>query len=110
MSKARVEIRYCAQCRWLLRAAWMAQELLTTFVDEIGELALVPGTGGVFEVRADGDLIWSRAEAGRFPELSELKQLVRDRIAPDKPLGHSDRKGSAPALSDGAPDESPPAA
>jgi len=89
--KGRVEIRYCTQCRWLLRAAWMAQELLTTFQDEIAELALVPGSGGVFEVRVDGDILWSRAEQGRFPELKELKQRLRDRIAPERDLGHSDR-------------------
>ena len=39
----RVEIRYCVKCRWLLRAAWTAQELLTTFAEELGEVALVPG-------------------------------------------------------------------
>jgi selenoprotein W-related protein len=88
----RVEIRYCTQCRWLLRAAWMAQELLTTFDTELGEVALVPGTGGVFEVSLDGDLIFSRKQAERFPESKELKQLIRDRIAPERPLGHSDRK------------------
>jgi selenoprotein W-related protein len=88
----RVEIIYCTQCRWLLRAAWMAQELLTTFESELGEVALVPGTGGIFQVRLDGELIFSRKEAERFPESKELKQLIRDRIAPDKPLGHSDRK------------------
>jgi selenoprotein W-related protein len=87
----RVEIKFCTQCRWLLRAAWTAQELLTTFTTELGEVALVPGTGGVFEVRVDEALIWSRQEAGHFPELKELKQLVRDRVAPEKPLGHSDR-------------------
>jgi selenoprotein W-related protein len=70
----------------------MAQELLTTFENELGELALVPGTGGIFEVRVDGEVIFSRNQEGRFPESKELKQLVRDRIAPDKPLGHSDRK------------------
>jgi len=91
--KPRVEIRYCTQCRWLLRAAWTAQELLTTFEDEIGEVALVPGTGGVFEVRVGDELVWSRGAEGRFPELKELKQRVRDRIAPDRPLGHSDRRG-----------------
>jgi selenoprotein W-related protein len=86
----RIEIKYCTQCRWLLRAAWMAQELLSTFQDEIGEIVLIPGTGGVFEIRAADELIWSRAEQGRFPDIKELKQLVRDRIAPRKDLGHSE--------------------
>lgn len=88
----RVEIQYCTQCRWLLRAAWMAQELLTTFEQDLGEVALAPGTGGIFEVKLDGEIIFSRKQEGRFPESKELKQLVRDRIAPEKPLGHSDRK------------------
>jgi selenoprotein W-related protein len=87
----RVEIRYCTQCRWILRAGWLAQELLSTFDTDLGEVALVPGTGGIFEVRVDGELVWSRKEQGRFPEAKELKQLVRDRVAPDKDLGHSDR-------------------
>ena len=87
----RLEIEYCTQCRWLMRAGWTAQELLTTFVDELGEVALVPGKGGVFEVRLDGESIWSRAEERRFPELPELKQRLRDRIAPERGLGHSDR-------------------
>ncbi len=86
----RVEIEYCTQCRWLLRAAWTAQELLTTFEEELGEVALIPGVGGIFEVRVDGTTVWSRKEKERFPELKELKQLVRDRVAPDKALGHSD--------------------
>lgn len=90
-AKARVEIEFCTQCRWLLRAAWMAQELLLTFTDELREVALVPGTGGIFEVRVDGAPIWSRRAEGRFPELKELKQRLRDRIAPDKALGHSDQ-------------------
>jgi selenoprotein W-related protein len=86
----RVEIRYCTQCRWILRAGWLAQELLSTFDTELGEVALVPGTGGIFEVRVDGELVWSKREQGRFPEAKELKQRVRDRVAPDKDLGHSD--------------------
>jgi selenoprotein W-related protein len=87
----RVEIEYCTQCRWLLRAGWTAQELLTTFQDEIGEMVLQPGTGGVFEVRVEEQVIWSRAAQGRFPEMKELKQLVRDQIAPGRDLGHSER-------------------
>ncbi len=92
MLAPRLEINYCTQCRWLLRAAWLAQEILTTFETEMGEVALVPGTGGVFDIRLNDELIFSRKEAGRFPESKELKQLIRDIIAPEKPLGHSDRK------------------
>ena len=89
--KPRLEIEYCTQCRWLLRTAWMAQELLTTFEKELGEVALIPGAGGIFEVRLEGKSIFSREQQRRFPESKELKQLVRDRIAPDKDLGHSGR-------------------
>ena len=88
----RIEIHYCTQCRWLLRAAWMAQELLLTFDQEIAALTLIPKTGGLYEVWVDHTLVWSRKEEGRFPDLKEIKQLVRDRIAPEKYLGHSDKK------------------
>ena len=71
----------------------MGQELLSTFAEELGSLTLVPDdTGGVFEVRIDGALVWSRAQEGRFPEIKELKQLVRGQVAPDRDLGHVDRK------------------
>ena len=90
-NRPRIEIEYCRQCRWLLRAAWMAQELLTTFEEELGGVTLVPGTGGVFVVRADGQTVWSRKDEGRFPDITELKQRVRDHVAPEKSLGHVDR-------------------
>jgi selenoprotein W-related protein len=94
MRQPRVEIEYCTQCRWLLRAAWTAQELLTTFDQELGEVALVPGTGGVFLVRLDGAIVWNRGREG-FPDIAELKQRIRDRVAPDRDLGHSDRRSSS---------------
>lgn len=86
----RVEIEYCTQCRWLPRAAWLAQELLTTFEAELTELALKPGRGGVFVVRVNDEVVWDRREQG-FPEPTAVKKLVRDRVAPGKSLGHSDR-------------------
>ena len=100
----RLEILYCRQCRWLLRASWMAQEMLTTFSEELGEVALVPGTGGVFEVRLDGELLWSRKDRGRFPEMREIKQMVRDRVVPDRDLGHSDRPVGEGSPADSASD------
>lgn len=91
MAKPILVIEYCTQCGWLLRAAWLAQELLTTFEEELGGVTLIPGTGGIFEVRGPGVLLWSRKGEGRFPEAKELKQRVRDQIAPERSLGHSDR-------------------
>ena len=88
---ARVEITYCTQCRWLLRAAWFAQELLTTFHRELGEVALRPATGGVFTVEVDGEMLWDRSERRGFPELADLKRVVRDQVAPGRSLGHTDR-------------------
>lgn len=86
-----IEITYCRLCGWGLRAGWMAQELLATFAGEVGSVALTPdATGGVFEVRVDGEAIWSRKERGRFPDIKEIKQLVRNRVAPGRSLGHSD--------------------
>lgn len=86
-----VKITFCAQCGFLLRAAWLAQELLSTFKDELGSVTLEPGRGGVFEIYLEEQLLFSRKAAGRFPEAKELKQLIRDRVVPDKDLGHSDR-------------------
>ena len=93
MSLPELEIEYCRQCRWLLRAAWMAQELLVTFETDLGGVKLKPGIGGIFEVSVDGKTVWSRKGEGRFPEMKELKQRIRDHVAPDRDLGHSDSSG-----------------
>jgi selenoprotein W-related protein len=90
-----IAITYCTQCHWLLRAAYFAQELLSTFADEMGSLSLIPSrapnAGGRFLVHLNTDvLLWDRAAQGRFPETKELKQLVRDQLNPSKDLGHSD--------------------
>lgn len=92
MQQHRVEITYCTQCRWMLRAAWLAQELLTTFEGDLSSVALKPGTGGIFEIHLDDTLIFSRKDVGRFPESKELKQSIRDLIDPARDLGHSDKK------------------
>ncbi len=84
-------ITYCRQCNWLLRSAWMAQEILTTFSEETGAVTLVPGTGGIFQITCDGHMIWDRVPDGGFPEAKVLKQRLRDRLWPDRDLGHVDR-------------------
>ena len=86
-----VTIAYCTQCNWLLRAGWMAQELLSTFGTELGSVALLPGTGGIFEIRVDAELVWERRRDGGFPDVRALKGRVRDRVSPRRDLGHLDR-------------------
>jgi selenoprotein W-related protein len=90
MTRPRIEIHYCPRCHWLPRSAWMAQELLHTFSDELGEVALRPAdAGGVFRILVDGSPVWERD--GGFPGIRQLKQRVRDVIAPGRALGHLDR-------------------
>jgi selenoprotein W-related protein len=94
-AKPRVQILFCPKCKWLFRAAWLAQELLSTFESVVGEVALAPAGSGVFQVFAEGELVWDRKIDGGFPQAKELKRRVRDVISPEKDLGHSDRDGDA---------------
>ncbi|KAK4634563.1 hypothetical protein CLAFUW4_00941 [Fulvia fulva] len=117
----RVAITYCTQCKWLLRAAYFAQELLSTFGTSIGEIALIPATGGIFTVyvthvrtgsdgsNANSDaaevMIWDRKAEGGFPETKILKQKLRNLIEPEKNLGHSDTPSSKPKAVTAGKDE-----
>jgi selenoprotein W-related protein len=93
--KPRVSIEYCPRCGWLLRAAWLAQELLTSFAADLAALELIPSeTSGTFQVRVGEELVWCRQLDHGFPQASELKRRVRDRVAPGRPLGHSDATGA----------------
>lgn len=89
-----VTIHYCTGCRWLLRAAYFGQELLTTFDEEINSVTLVPSKppdkGGRFSIELNGKVLFDRTTEGRFPEVKEIKQMIRDQLDPDMNLGHSD--------------------
>jgi len=92
MNQPRVEIHYCVGCKWLLRASWMATELLSTFEHQLGEVALMPSDiAGTYKIYVDGIQVWCRKRDDGFPEVKVLKALVRDQINPDQVLGHIDR-------------------
>src|SRR6188474_2461690 len=81
--KPLITIEYCPKCNWLLRSAYMAQELLTTFADDLQAVTLQPSeVSGNFYISIDGRKIFDRKEYGGFPEIKELKQLVRDIVNP----------------------------
>jgi selenoprotein W-related protein len=93
IKRPEISLSYCTQCNWLLRTAWMAQELLSTFGQDIASVTLIPATGGLFQITLDGEVIWDRKEKGGFPDVKVLKQMVRDRVWPERDLGHIDRAG-----------------
>ena len=90
--KPAITLHYCTQCNWMLRATWMAQELLHSFSDDIAAVTLVPGTGGVFSITSGEVVIWERKRDGGFPDAAELKRRVRDCCFPEKTLGHLEAK------------------
>ena len=91
--KPLITIEYCPNCGWLLRAAYMAQEFLTTFADELSGVTLKPSeTGGHYSIKVDNDVVFDRKDHDGFVEIKELKQMVRDKVSPEKSLGHSDKK------------------
>lgn len=88
-----VTIEYCPKCGWLLRAAYMAQEFLTTFLEDINSVTLKPSeVSGRYTISINEKIIFDRKQYGGFPEIKELKQIIRDKVNPQKSLGHSDRK------------------
>ena len=89
--KPTITIEYCPKCHWLLRAAYMAQEILTTFADEVSAVTLKPSEiSGRYIIYADDKKVFDRKEHGGFAEIKEIKQLLRDVVAPGKSLGHTD--------------------
>lgn len=93
--RPRISIEYCPRCGWLLRSAWLAQELLTTFEAELGEVALIPSPeSGTFRIQVGDAQVWSRQTDGGFPAAAELKRRVRDHVAPGRVLGHVDAQGN----------------
>lgn len=86
-------IEYCPKCNWMLRATYFAQEILSTFSNDVFSVALQPSKiSGKFSVRVNDNEIYDRKTEGGFPEVKKLKQLLRDCINPEKSLGHSDKK------------------
>lgn len=87
--KPTISIEYCTVCNFRGRAAWLAQEVLAANEADVAEIALVPGRGGIFDVRIDGELVFSQKQAGRFPEPREIKDALRGRLGLE-PTGRHD--------------------
>lgn len=95
-----LSITYCTGCRWLYRAAYFGLEILTTFDQELNSFSLVPSRppskGGQFTIALNDEIIWDREREGGFPEVPQLKRVIRDSLAPSKDLGHIDKTEAPP--------------
>jgi len=90
--KPTITIEYCPKCGWLLRAAYMAQEVLTTFGEDLEGVLLKPSEiSGRYTISIGKEALYDRKKEGGFPEIKLLKQLIRDHVNPSKNLGHADR-------------------
>jgi len=95
--KPTITIEYCPKCGWLLKAAYMAQEILTTFTEDLESVSLRPSeVAGRYTIFLNDKKVFDRKEQGRFPEIKELKQMIRDIVNPEKDLGHSDKSDLKP--------------
>ena len=70
----KVSIKYCAVWNYDPQATSLAAALS----DELGaETELIKGSNGIFDVVADGNLIYSKHNSGRFPSNDEIIKKLR---------------------------------
>jgi selenoprotein W-related protein len=75
----------------MMRSSWIGQELIQTFEDQLPQITLSPSSeAGIFKIYCDKHLIWDRKIDQNALDIKVIKQRVRDRIAPDKELGHTE--------------------
>ena len=60
-----------------------ANDLLTNYQHVVGDLTLVMGSKGIFDVEVDGDTLYSKQETGRHANTGEILQLFEDRFGVD---------------------------
>jgi len=73
-----VEIEYCVPCGLLDRAIETQRELLAEYGQRLDAVTLRTGDGGVFVVRADGDVVLDTDERGY--DVDEIADAIGDRL------------------------------
>ena len=72
---------YCAPCQFEKNAVALAEDIKNQFGEKLSEVILEPTqTIGNFDVSIDGELVFSKNRAGRFPQPGEIEQLLMTRI------------------------------
>lgn len=59
-----------------------ASDLLSNYQHVIESLTLVTGTKGVYDVRVDGEFLYSKDDTGRHAEPGEVLKLFTELVGP----------------------------
>lgn len=87
MEKHDVTIEYCVPCSYLPKAVQVVDELMGNYQHVIGNLTLITGTRGVFDVRVDDRLIFSKQNIqNRHPNPGEIVELFGEVVGSSVPL------------------------
>jgi selenoprotein W-related protein len=62
----------------------LTSRLLGTYKQQIRDLKLIPSSGGCFELTADGELLYSKLETGKFPDEGKVVEAVGARLKKKK--------------------------
>ena len=72
-----VSIEYCTSWGYTPKAVRLASIFLENKKNQISELKIIPSSNGVFEVKVDNQLMFSKIKEGRFPTDEEMKEMTQ---------------------------------
>jgi len=84
--KINVSIEYCVPCDYSKHALAAARELVKNYQHVIDELTFKMGSKGVFEVKADDEVLFSKKALGRHPKPGEVLQAFQELVGPEVPM------------------------
>lgn len=76
-----VTIEYCTSWGYLGRAVALTRTLLNEHTNTIEKVEIVPGSGGIYDVKLDGEMIFSKTELSRYPEKDEIEDIIKEKLA-----------------------------
>lgn len=77
--KLNVSIHYCVPCDYSDYALNEAKTIIKNFQQNINQLTLITGSKGVFEIKVNNDLLFSKKELNRYPENGEIAALINEK-------------------------------
>ena len=77
-----ISVEYCAAWKHTPRAVSLTTEIFAERELEyfIADWKMIPGSGGIFDVHINDELVFSKKAMGRHPEPGEIKAIIQEKI------------------------------